>query len=41
MLGLDQIGRAQDRRDLFGLEKRASWTLGLRRRGLQRRYLAG
>ena len=41
MLGLDQFGRAQDRGDLFGLEERAARALGLRRRGLQRGYLAG
>jgi hypothetical protein len=40
MLSLDQIGRAQDGGDLLGLEERAARALGLRRRGLQRGYLA-
>ncbi len=36
MLGLDQVGRAEDRGDLLGLEERAAGAVGLRRRRLQR-----
>lgn len=36
MPGLDQVGRAEDRGDLLGLEERAAGAARLGRRGLQR-----